>query len=65
MGGTHGEVRGRSKIEAYLNYVELIEGFGAVFNDHFPDAKRKKACKNLMTLDPESGEWILRYHFHT
>ncbi len=65
MGGLSGEVRGKSKIETYLNYVRLIEGLGANFNDHQPDAKHKKVCKSMMTQDPETGEWVLRYYFHT
>ena len=48
MGGMSGEVRGNSKIEAYLNYVRLVEGFGGTFNSHEPDAKKKKVCKSEM-----------------
>ena len=33
MGGVTDAVRGRSKIETYLKYVELLEGFGETFQD--------------------------------
>jgi hypothetical protein len=65
MGGFRDQVRGKSKIEAYLNYVREIERWGDTMNSHEPDAKYKKVCKSLMKQDPETGEWVLRYHFHT
>jgi hypothetical protein len=65
MGGFSGEVRGKSKIETYLNYVKAIEHCGGTFNSHYPDGKKKKLCKSLMEQDSESGDWILRCHFHT
>lgn len=65
MGGLRGEVRGRSKIGAYVSYVKQIERWGGTFNSHDPDGKKKKLCKSLMEQDPETGEWVLRYHFHT
>jgi hypothetical protein len=65
MGSIHGEIRGESKIETYLKYVDEIKKWGGTFNEHFPDAKYKKVCKNLMEQDPKSEEWVLRYRFHT
>lgn len=65
MGGFSGTVRGKSKIEAYLNYVREVEKRRGTFNSHKPHAKKKKVCKSLMVQNPESGEWILHYHFHT
>jgi len=65
MGGLSGEVRGKSKIEAYLNYVKEIERWGGAMNSHEPDAEYKKVCKSLTKQDPETGEWVLRYHFHS
>lgn len=65
MGGTRGEVRGNSKIEAYLEYSELVDGYGDLFQTHIPDPKNKKLCKRLMDQDPETGEWVLRYRLHT
>ena len=29
------------------------------------NAQYKKLCKSLMKQDPESGEWVLRYRWHT
>ncbi|HTX22443.1 MAG TPA: hypothetical protein VMD27_11400 [Candidatus Aquilonibacter sp.] len=65
MGSVHGEIRGESKIDVYLKYVDEIKKWDGVFDEHFPDAKYKKVCKNLMEQDPNSGEWVLRYRFHT
>jgi hypothetical protein len=65
MGSFRGQIRGISKIDVYLKYVAEIKKWNGTFNSHNPDAKYKKVCKNLMEQDSESGEWILRYHFHT
>ena len=65
MGGTFGEIRGISKIDVYLKYVEEVESWGDTFGDRHPDQKYKKRCKELMVQDPETGEWVLRYHLHT
>ncbi len=65
MGGTHGEVRGRSKIHAYLEYAELVEAYGDTFQDHYPDPRNKKLCKRRMVQDPDTGEWVLSFHLHT
>lgn len=65
MGGMTGEVRGQSKIDAYLRYVEELESANGVFQTHEPDPKFKKYCKSLMVQDPDSGEWVLRFHLHT
>ena len=65
MGGMTGEVRGQSKIEAYLEYVQQVEGFGDTFLSHDPDPRNKKLCKKLMVQDSEHGEWILHFHLHT
>lgn len=65
MGGTSGEIRGRSKIEVYLKYVEEVESCADTFGDRHPDPKYKKRCKELMAQDPETGEWVLPYHLHT
>ncbi|WP_435102051.1 hypothetical protein [Arhodomonas sp. AD133] len=65
MGGTHGEIRGSSKAEAYQKYVELVDGFGGTFESRYPDPKYKKECKRLMVEDPDTGKWVLRYPLHT
>ena len=59
------DVRGRSKIEAYLKYVEIVEDFSGTFEGHHPNPKNKKRCKELMIQDPTTGEWVLRFHLHT
>ena len=65
MGGTSGEARGASKIEAYLNYVDRVEGWGDTFQSHSPNPQNKKLCKRQMVQDPATGEWVLHYHLHT
>ena len=65
MGGTYGEIRGDSKIEVYLNYVEEVERLGDIFLSRYPDPKHKKVCKKSIDWDPDAGEWVLYYHLHT
>ncbi len=62
MGGTCGQVSGKSKIDVYLQYAEKTEDW--VGSAH-PDPKYKKFCKAQMIKDPETGEWVLHYHLHT
>jgi hypothetical protein len=63
MGGTYGEIRGQSKIEVYLEYLEMTKD--TIFETKIPDPEYKKHCKNLMVQDPETEEWVLHYHLHT
>lgn len=65
MGGTRGQVRGKSKIETYLAYVDLVEANAETFLDRNPDPAFKKFCKHEMVQDVETGEWVLHYHLHT
>ena len=59
------EVRGSSKIETYLKYAELVDGYGETFQSHNPNSKHKKLCKSLMKQDSATGEWVLRFRLHT
>ena len=69
MGGEYGEVRGKTKIECYLAYIEHCEGWAG--NDDFndfsqsPDVRHKKVCYKEMEWDPEEKEWVLHFHLHT
>ena len=65
MGGQSGETRGKSKIEAYLEYERLIEKVGEIFLSQNPNPKNKKLCKKLMMWDPDTEEWVLYYRLHT
>ncbi len=65
MGGLRGQIRGKSKLEAYLKYKEKIEQLEGLFEDQYPDPKFKKYCKNLMFQDSTTGEWVLNYRLHT
>lgn len=60
MGGMWGEVRGATKIETYLKYVEECEGWPLAHN---PDPKYKKWCKRQMERDPETREFVLKFRF--
>lgn len=48
MGGQSGETRGKSKIEAYLEYERLIEKVGEIFLSRNPNPKNKKLCMTLL-----------------
>ena len=65
MGGFTDQVRGLSKIETYLKYAELVDGYGETFQSHNLDPKNKKLCKSLMNQDSATGEWVLSFHLHT
>jgi hypothetical protein len=65
MGGTSGEIRGKSKIETYLKYTEMVDNHKDILGDAHPDPKYKKICKKLMLQDQHTGEWVLQYHLHT
>jgi hypothetical protein len=65
MGGTRDQVRGKSKIETYLAYVDLVGAHGDTFQDRNPIPSHKKQCKREMVQDLETGEWVLHYRLHT
>ncbi|TIW25871.1 MAG: hypothetical protein E5V81_06845 [Mesorhizobium sp.] len=65
MGGTSGEVRGKSKVETYLKYFDLCAGIGSMMEGRNPDPAFKKYTKRQMVQDSETGEWVLYYHLHT
>lgn len=65
MGGLTDEVRGRTKIQTYQRYVDVVDGFGDTFQEYNPDPKYKKMCKREMMQDPDTGEWVLHFHLHT
>jgi hypothetical protein len=53
MGGTYGQVRGKTKVESYENYLEICRtwlGGGDNFDDFSqnPDARHKKVCYKEM-----------------
>jgi hypothetical protein len=62
MGGASGAIRGRTKIETYLRYVEETEKMEGSWD---PEPRLKKFCKRLMAKDPDTGEWVLPYHWHS
>jgi len=60
MGGYGGEVRGKTKIETYLRYVDKCEEWDLA---HSPEPKHKKYCKKAMVWDEQRREWILEFRF--
>jgi hypothetical protein len=62
MGGASGEVSGKTKIETYQRYIEQAEKMEGSWD---PPPRLKKICKSLMEKDADTGEWILRYHWHS
>jgi hypothetical protein len=60
VGGFWSEVRGDTKVETYLKYVDKCEG--TPFSPH-PHPRYKKSCYREMERDPETREWVLRYRF--
>lgn len=60
MGGYNGEVRGSTKIETYLNYVQQCESWTL---DHSPEPKNKKYCKKQMQWDSTKKQWVLKFRF--
>ena len=70
MGGTSGEVGGKTKLETYQKYVEECRswaGGGENFDDFSqdPNPKHKKVCYKEMVWNPNRKEWDLSYHLHT
>lgn len=63
MGGMRGEVRGRSQIETYEEYVRKTEGDPDGGWD--PHPRFKKACKRSMAFDPVKKEWVLEWYWHS
>lgn len=68
MGGMGDYCRGKTKLGCYKNFrrevnrKEIEEA-----NDMYMDAGLgdKRALYRQMKKDPETGEWVLFYHFHT
>ena len=63
MGGVTDEIRGHSKTDVYTEYVDRTEGLDDWSID--PDPNDEEACMAEMEQDPDSGEWVLRFHAHT
>lgn len=55
--GVHGEIRGKSKIAAYLRYKEFAQDDSW---DWHP--RNKKEAKKAMVWDPQAEEWVLRFY---
>jgi hypothetical protein len=60
VGGYRGEVRGKSKADTYLRYLEECERWDL---SRYPDPKCKKSCKKQMVWDDTQKEWVLKFRF--
>ena len=65
MGGT---CRGKTKLACYKNYrrevnIKEIEEKYDMYQD--AGGGTKQQLYRQMEKDPETGEWVLYYHFHT
>ena len=66
MGGMGGSVRGKTKIECYLRFRKQINRQRIEDStDLYMDAGggTKSEIYQQMKKDPETGEWVLYFHF--
>lgn len=66
MGGTGGSIRGKTKLTVYKLFRkkvnrERIEERTGLFMDAGNGSKQD--LYRSMKKDPETGEWVLHYHF--
>ncbi len=66
MGGTGGRIRGKTKLETYKRFKqqvnrEKVEARTGLFMD--AGTGTKPDLYKQMKKDPETGEWVLFYHF--
>lgn len=68
MGGMGGTCRGKTKLACYKNFrrevnrKEIEERYEMSMD---AGTGTKQELYRKMTKDPETGEWVLYYHFHT
>jgi hypothetical protein len=63
VGGSTGEVRGETKVKTYLRCVEETKDW--LEGSWHPHPSFKKERKRLMERNQDTGEWVLRFRFHT
>lgn len=66
MGGIRDEVRGPTKIAAWLKYKRSVRPRILArweMTKYFPGTK-KQAFRDMI-WDEKTREWVLKYHFHT
>jgi len=66
MGGMHGYARGKTKLACYKNFRrevnrKQIEESTGLYMDAGTGTKSKLYAQ--MKKDPETGDWVLFYHF--
>lgn len=68
MGGMGGECRGKTKLACYktfrrkVNRKKIEERYDMTMD---AGTGTKEDLYRQMKKDPETGEWVLFYHFHT
>ena len=66
MGGTGGEIRGKTKLSTYKEFRKsinrrAIEERTGLYMD--AGTGNKQDLYRSMRKDPATGEWVLRFHF--
>ena len=65
MGGTGGEVRGKNKGECVERFLELRNSETFDGWSWEPWTRSKRDLKKLTEQDPQTGEWVLKWHAHS
>lgn len=63
MGGMHGYVRGKTKIATWLEFKKLYSRNRQPHGLHLDVPTTKRDAYRHMHRDPQTGEWVLCYHF--
>jgi hypothetical protein len=65
VGGIRNQVRGRTKIETWLKFQKVKREILGRYEMVCRWPANKKEAYGQMEEDPETGEWVLEYNFHT
>ncbi len=63
MGGMHGEIYGKTKIEVWKKFEPLRSRDNQPLGLYLETPLTKKEAYRKMTRDPQTGQWVLWYHF--
>ena len=67
MGGISDDVRGKTKVATWLAFTKVREEIEDRYGEemHLRWPSNKKEAYEQMEKDPATGQWVLRYNFHT
>ena len=63
MGGMHGDIRGKTKLEVWKKFQPMTARDYSPHGLYLDTAKNKKDAFKSMKRDEKTGEWVLWYHF--